>query len=152
MARKFNDWYTGQVSAQLDKGVSTDEVDIKLHLSLMKPLHAGWLVDFYNHMTSGAEKKVIDKGWTSSGIKDATALGLDSLLSIEPLRNIATMIADPRGSLSIPSHAVYDLSPEVKSIGYSRDAESSDEEEVWGPADDWNKFNAQMNSTLNNEI
>ena len=29
---------------------------------LMTPLHAGWLVDFYNHMTSGAEKKVIDNG------------------------------------------------------------------------------------------
>ena len=46
MARKFNDWYTWQVSAQLDKGVSIDDIDIKLRLSLMKPLHAGWLVDF----------------------------------------------------------------------------------------------------------
>ena len=42
------------------------------------------------------------------------------------------MIADPSGSPSIPNHAVYDISPEVKSIGYLRDPESSDEEEVWG--------------------
>ena len=41
MARKFTDWYTGQVSAQLDKSVSIDETDIKLRLSLMKALHAG---------------------------------------------------------------------------------------------------------------
>ena len=41
MARKFNHWYTEQVSAQLDKGVTIDEIDIKLRLSLLKPLHAG---------------------------------------------------------------------------------------------------------------
>ena len=51
------------------------------------------------------------------------------------------MIADPSGSPSIPNHAVYDISPEVKSIGYLRDPESSDEEEVWGWVDDWNIFN-----------
>ena len=68
MARKFSDWYTQQVSAQLDKGIAIDEINIKLRLSLLKPLHAEWLVDFYNHMTSGAAKKKIDSGWASSGI------------------------------------------------------------------------------------
>ena len=71
MAQKFNDWYTQQVSAQLDKGIAVDEIDIKLHLSLLKPLPAEWLVDFYNHMASGAAKKMIDSGWASSGIEDA---------------------------------------------------------------------------------
>ena len=127
------------MSAQLDKGVTIDELDIKLRLSLMKQLHAGWLVDFYNHMPSGAEKKV-DSESTSSGIKDAIALGLDSLPSIGPFHDIAPMIADPSGSPPIPNHAVYDLSPEVKSIRYSTDAESSDEE-VCGPADDRNILN-----------
>ena len=46
IAWKPSNWYTWQVSALLDKGFSIDETDIKLHLSLMKPLHAGWLVDF----------------------------------------------------------------------------------------------------------
>ena len=53
----------------------------------------GWLI-FYNHMPSGAEKKV-DSGSTSSGIKDAIALGLDSLPSIDPFHDIAPMVADP---------------------------------------------------------
>ena len=75
MARKFNDWYTGQVSAQLEKGVPIEEIDIKLQLSLLKPLHAGWMVDLYNHMTGDATKSIIDSGWTSSGIKDAVSLG-----------------------------------------------------------------------------
>jgi len=140
MARKFNDWYTEQVSAQLDKGVAIDEIDIKLRLSLMKPLHAGWMVDFYNHMTSGAAKKLIDSGWTSSGIKDAIDLGLNSLPSIDPFHDIAPMMAELNESPSLHNHAICDLSPETKSIGYSRDDESSDEEEVWGPADDRNIF------------
>ena len=128
MARTFNDWYTGQVRAQLDKGVNIDEIEIELRLSLMKPFYAGWLVDFYNHMTSGEKKKVIDNGWTSSSIKDAIPLSLDSLPSIDPFHDIAPMIADPSGSPPIPNHTVYGFSREVKSIGYSRDAESSDEE------------------------
>ena len=57
MAGKFNDWDVGQVCAQLDKGAIINEIDIKLRLSLMKPLHAGWLVNFYNHITSGAKEE-----------------------------------------------------------------------------------------------
>ena len=67
ITRKFNDWYTQQKSAQLDKGIAIDEINIKLPLSLLKPLYAEWLVDFYNHMTSGAAKKIINSGWASSG-------------------------------------------------------------------------------------
>ena len=93
MARKFTDWYTGQVSAQLDKGFSIDKTVIKLCLSLMKPLHPGWQVGFYNHITFGAEKKLINSGWTQSGIKDAIALGLDSFSSINRFHEITPMIA-----------------------------------------------------------
>ena len=57
MTGKFNDWDTGQVCAQLDKGVLINEIDIKLRLPLMKPLHAGWLVNFHNHITSGAKEE-----------------------------------------------------------------------------------------------
>ena len=38
MVRKFSDWYTEQVSAQLDRGVPISEIDIKLRLSLLKPV------------------------------------------------------------------------------------------------------------------
>ena len=142
MARNLNDWYTELVSAQLDKGVNIDKIDIKLRFSLKKPLHAVWLVDFYSQMTSGEEKKVIDSGWISSGIKDAIALGLDSMLSIDPFHDISSMIANPSGSTPLPNHAICDLTPEVNLIGYSRHVvESSDEEdEVWDPSDGRNIF------------
>ena len=78
MARKFNDWYAQKVSSQLDKGIAIDEIDLKLRLSLLKPLRAEWLVDFYNHMASAAAKKIIDSGWASSGIEDANNMTLFS--------------------------------------------------------------------------
>ena len=65
-----------------------------MRLSLLKPLHAGWMVDLYNHMT-GEAKKIIDSGWTSSGIKDAIRLGLNALPSIDPFNDIAPMMVEP---------------------------------------------------------
>ena len=40
MSRKFNSWYTDQISLQSEKGAPIDQIDIELRLSLMKPLHA----------------------------------------------------------------------------------------------------------------
>lgn len=39
MGRKFNYWYTDEVSIQLEKGIPVMEININLHLSLIKPLH-----------------------------------------------------------------------------------------------------------------
>ena len=50
--RKFNEWYSGQVKAQLDDGISIDDVQVGLELTKFKPIHAGWLVEFYNHMSA----------------------------------------------------------------------------------------------------
>ena len=87
MSRKFNSWYTNQISVQLEKGVPIDEIDIKLRLSLMKPLHAEWITDFYNHMTTPESKKIIESGWLFLGARDAIRLGLNKLPSIDPFNN-----------------------------------------------------------------
>ena len=57
MSRKFSGWYTQQISLQLEKGVPIDEIDAKLHLSLIKPLHAEWMTHFYNQMATPESKK-----------------------------------------------------------------------------------------------
>ena len=48
MAKKFNGWYSDQITEQLESGKALEDVDVKLRLSILKPLHAGWVVDFYN--------------------------------------------------------------------------------------------------------
>ena len=48
LKNKFSTWYRNQILKQLDEGVNIDAVDVKLRLTTLKPLHAQWVVDFYN--------------------------------------------------------------------------------------------------------
>ena len=59
---KFNEWYMNQITKQLDSGKPIDEIDVKLQLTTLKPLHAEWLTDFYNLMTTSKGKDVILSG------------------------------------------------------------------------------------------
>ena len=43
---KFIEWYSSQVRTYLDNGVSIDNIEVGLQLSKIKPIHAGWLVEF----------------------------------------------------------------------------------------------------------
>ena len=52
MKNKFNTRNRNQISKQIDEGVNIDAVNVKLRLTTLKPLHAQWVVDFYNEMTT----------------------------------------------------------------------------------------------------
>ena len=89
-------------------------------------MHAEWVTDFYNHMTSGAAKKVIESGWASSGIRDAVRLGLSELPSIDPFQDIAPMMEI---NVSEPDfRSICNLTPEARAIGYSRNDEIDDDD------------------------
>ena len=53
------------------KRKDTGRCRCKAVLAILKPLHAGWVVDLYNYMTSADGKKVIENEWVASGIADA---------------------------------------------------------------------------------
>ena len=68
------------------------------------------ILDFYNHMTSGTAKKIIESGWASSGIEDAINIGLDSVHSIDSFSDIAPMMVElNEGSPPFHNHAICDL-------------------------------------------
>jgi len=91
---KFSDWYSSQISKQLASNIPLDDVKIKLQLTTLKPLQAGWIIDFYNEMTSAKGKEIINSGWVSSGIKDAIDLGLQNLPSVDPFEQLDPMMND----------------------------------------------------------
>ena len=61
-----------------------NNIKIGLQLSKMKPLHAGWIVDFYNLMITAQGKEIIDSGWKAAGIADAFP-PIDPFNDIDPI-------------------------------------------------------------------
>ena len=60
MKKKFTLWYADQVQRAMDgnRFKSMEEIDIDLKLSVLKPLHARWLIELFDYMTSPAGKAV----------------------------------------------------------------------------------------------
>ena len=88
MKKKFTLWYTDQVIRALDEGKDIKDVKISLKLSIVKPLHARWLIEMYNHMTSSEGRDVCLKGWKVAGILDAAEKGLEELPNLDPFHDI----------------------------------------------------------------
>ena len=57
---KYNDWFADQVFTQLQNGKDPNDVKISSKLSDLKPIHARWIVDYYNHV-------IKEKGMKSEG-------------------------------------------------------------------------------------
>ena len=89
---KFSEWYAAQVAKQLANKVELKDVVVKLRLSTLKPRHAGWVIDFYNEMTSSKGVELVKSGWRASGIQDAVSLGLGKLPPIDPFEELDPMI------------------------------------------------------------
>ena len=53
---------------QLQVGTSEDEISVDLKLTTIKPLHAQWLVNLFNFMTTEEGKEHIFKGWKKAGV------------------------------------------------------------------------------------
>ena len=122
---RFAEWYSQQVSLQLETGINIEYVSVKLLLSTLKPLNAGWIIDFYNIMASNQGKEVILSGWLKSGITDAIKLGLSNLPPIDPFNDI-----DPL----VPGNERYDLIDVVSNLleeAFSIPAESDSDESEW---------------------
>ena len=69
-----------------------DDIEIKLGLSVLKPVHAKWLMDTFNFMTSHAGSEVISNGWKTTGITEAPSIGLNDLESIDLFEYIDPLV------------------------------------------------------------
>ena len=73
MKDQFTSWYSAQIQSQLDSGVVLDDVDVDLRLSVLKPIHATWIVSMCNHLSSSEDRQSIAKGWKKAGISDVAS-------------------------------------------------------------------------------
>ena len=102
-------------------------------------MHANWLVEYCNHISSEAGTEVIVNGFKLAGIYDAIRSGKSSLQSIDPFNDIAPL-ADSL-SEGNPGNFVQ-LSDDLRE-GYVNELdenESEDDEDTkWGQEDDFNR-------------
>ena len=131
---KFTEWYSSQVRACLDNAVSIDGIEVRLQLSKIKPIHAGWLVEFYNHMATSKGKEIIHSGWKAAGISDAVKLGSSKLPPIDPFHDIDPMLGDESESSNRHLLALCDVTTEEfkllcgKKLGPENDDAVTDDE------------------------
>ena len=68
MRKQFVTYYTAAVKQQMDSGIQLEDIEIDFRLTVLKPLHAQWMVNMFNFFTTDKGKEVITKGWKRSGI------------------------------------------------------------------------------------
>ena len=62
LKRLFSKWYAQQIENQLSLGKKVEEIKIEFRLITLKPLHAKWLVEYCNEITSENDSFVIING------------------------------------------------------------------------------------------
>ena len=140
MREKFATWYAGKIKENLDKGEQLENIDIKTPLSVMKPLHATWLIELYNALTSEKGKSVVVNGWKASGIYDAVEMGLSKLPSLDPFSEIDQLNIPPSDSYKGEFPQPND--PNVNLHDYS------DDEEEYELIEDGNAFENVFDITV----
>ena len=60
---------TNEISKQIKRGIAPPDVKVSLNLSVIKPLHAKWIVDLHHYLK--AEKAMILSEFRAAGISEA---------------------------------------------------------------------------------
>ena len=129
MKKKFSEWFSRQISIGLENGQELEDIQIDYRLSVLKHMHAKWLISFYDFMSSPEGKVVIASGWRKSGILDAVEMGLSKLPVLDPFNDICHLVdaSLPNETLSLAS-----LFPqELESYRTKITDEIDDDESEW---------------------
>ena len=73
MKDQFTSWFSAQIQSQLDSGMVLNDVDVDLRLSVLKPIHATWIVSMYNHFSSSEGRQSTAKKWKKAGVTDVVS-------------------------------------------------------------------------------
>ena len=133
MKIKFTEWYSKEIGKQLEENIPIEGIETKLNISVLKPLHASWLMEAYNHVTSSAGREIIANGWKSAGITEAVSKGIEGLEKLDLFHSIDPLFQQPNEFLN-PSNddpLKDDLNVEEAEYFATRyDGSSSDEWEI----------------------
>ena len=69
LKKEFQEWYAKKVQAQLDSGRNVYDISVDTKLSVIKPLHARWLISLYDNLRN--KENMINKAFEMSSISEA---------------------------------------------------------------------------------
>ena len=69
ISEKYNAWMANEAVKQLKEGKAPLDVKVTLQLTVVKPKHAGWMVELYHKLQN--EKEKIVNGFRAEGISEA---------------------------------------------------------------------------------
>ena len=67
MKQCFEDWYAEETATQIKKGVAIGDINIDLRLSVVKPLHAKWLLKSVDKLRNSEE--LVKTAWRNCWIE-----------------------------------------------------------------------------------
>ena len=78
---KYNEWFSKQVSQQLEKSIQPTDVKVSLGLIELKVMHAKWILELYNHLCH--QNEIILHGFKATNITEAVETAITVLERIE---------------------------------------------------------------------
>ena len=98
----------------------------------MKPLHAQWVMDLYNYLTSEKGQAIISNGWKAAAITLAISNGSKGLESLDRFESI-----DPLDEPMSVFETSVTLDADVESFVMPKDSWQNEEEfeDEWEPSD-----------------
>ena len=92
--RRFTKWYNTSISGQLDKGKVVEDIDVKLNLSIFKPIHAEWIKNFIDYLTPKEGGKIFSIGMKAAFITEAIEKGSKPLDSVNPFYEVDPLTSE----------------------------------------------------------
>ena len=71
IADKYQDWYAENVLQQLNRVVAAHDVKVVVKLSIMKPLHAKWIIEMFHQLK--LSKQIVISGFRKAHITEAVS-------------------------------------------------------------------------------
>ena len=65
---KFEEWYAKEVKRQVDNSMEVYSIDVNTKMSVLKPIHAHWLIGLYDYMYLRNKDNTIRKGFETAGL------------------------------------------------------------------------------------
>ena len=143
LKRLFSEWYAQQIKIQLSLGKKVEGIEIEFRLTTLEPLHAKWLVEYYNEIMSENGSSVIINGRKAAGIYNAIKAESSVLQSIDPFEDISPLVTKHDESESFLPATIDQLTDELREnfVNVPFDEENSE----WEQSDNEDDVDSECN-------